>query len=507
MANPATQLGRGEQIVAALMLALANFIVVLDMTIANVSVPHIAGGLAVSPNQGTYVITSYAVAEAIIVPLTGWLSNRFGSVRVFVTSMLMFGICSALCGLSMSIGMLVVFRVFQGLSGGTLMPLSQTLMLRIFPKDKIGGAMALWSMTTLVAPIMGPMLGGYISDNWGWPFIFFINVPIAVMCSGMVWNTLKRHETRIRRTPVDVMGLALLVVWVGALQFMLDKGKELDWFGSPLIVALALVAAIGFVAFLIWELTDEHPAVDVRVFRHRGFTFSTLTICLTFGAFFATAVLTPLWLQTFMGYTATSAGMVMGMNGILAILVAPNVARFVTRVDGRKFVFFGVMWLAGVTLWRSFYTTDADFWQLAFPILIQGVGMPFFFIPLTTIALGDVDEEETASAAGLFNFARSLSGAFATSIFTTLWENNATANHAELVGHIDRFGTTYTQLVNNGMTSQQATVALDNMLQGQAVMLATNHVFQLSVIALVVAAFSIWLAPKPERVSGPMAGH
>jgi DHA2 family multidrug resistance protein len=505
--QPAFKLSPTEQILAAIMLALANFIVVLDMTIANVSVPHIAGGLAVSPSQGTYVITSYAVAEAIIVPLTGWLAGRFGSVRVFVTSMLLFGLCSALCGMANSLEMLVAFRILQGLSGGPLMPMSQALMMRIFPKEKIAGAMALWSMTTLLAPVLGPTLGGYISDNIGWPFIFFINVPIAILCSLMVWRFLKRIETPTTKVRVDAIGLGLLIAWVGALQFMLDKGKELDWFSSPLIVALALISIIGFVAFLIWELTAEHPIVNLRIFRHRGFASGTITISLAFGSFFAINVLVPLWLQSYMGYTATDAGMVMGMNGVLAIFMAPFVARMMGKVDSRKLVFCGVMWLAGVTLWRSFYTTDVTFWQLAGPIMVQGLGMPFFFIPLTSLALSSVLPAETASAAGLFNFIRTLSGAFATSMVTTFWENDANANHAQMVGDLDRYGDTTRTLVASGLTPEQASVQLDHLLMSQAVILANNQIFQVLVLTLMVAACSIWLAPKPTRIAKDPGGH
>ncbi|PZP40097.1 MAG: MFS transporter [Pseudomonas fluorescens] len=501
------KLTRPQQLLAAMMLALANFIVVLDMTIANVSVPHIAGGLAVSPSQGTYVITSYAVAEAIIVPLTGWLAGRFGSVKVFVVSMLMFGICSALCGAATSIEALVFFRILQGLSGGPLMPISQALLIRIFPREKIGGAMALWSMTTLLAPVLGPTLGGYISDNIGWEFIFFINVPIAILCSLLVWRTLAPVETETEKNRIDTVGLTLLIVWVAALQFMLDKGKELDWFASPLIVSLAITSAIGFAAFMIWELTADKPIVDLRIFRHRGFAMGTVTISLAFGSFFALNVLTPLWLQSYMGYTATDAGMVMGMNGMIAIFVAPFVARMLGKVDGRMLVFFGVMWLAGVTFWRSFYTTDVTFWQLAGPILVQGIGMPFFFIPLTNIALSSVQPKETASAAGLFNFVRTLSGAFATSLVTTAWENDANANHAQMVGDLDKYGDVQTTLVASGMTSDQAMVQLDHLLQGQAVMLANNHIFQVLVLCLIAAACSIWFAPKPTRVAKDMGGH
>ena len=267
------------------LLALANFMVVLDMTIANVSVPNIAGALAVSPTQGTWVITSYSVAEAITVPLTGWLALRFGTVRVFCTAMAGFTLFSALCGIAPSLGILVAFRIGQGMCGGPMVPLSQALLLRVFPPEKAPLAIGLWAMTTVVAPVAGPILGGVISDNYHWSWIFFINVPVAAVVAMLSWQTFRSRETATLRRPVDFVGLGLLIVWVGAMQIMLDKGKELDWFGSSTIVGLAVIAVVGFAAFLIWELTAEDPIVDLRIFRHRGFSVGVATLSLTYGAF------------------------------------------------------------------------------------------------------------------------------------------------------------------------------------------------------------------------------
>lgn len=492
----------GQLVTAGLLLAAANFLVVLDTTIANVSVPHIAGGLAVSSNEGTYVITSYAVAEAITVPLTGWLAGRFGTVKVFTVSMLLFGLCSLLCAMSFSLGFLVMGRVFQGLAGGPLMPLSQTLLMRIFPKEKQSAAIGLWSMTTLVAPILGPIVGGYICDNWGWPFIFYINVPIAALCSFAAWEMLKPFETKTLKSRIDFIGLGLLVVWVSALQIMLDEGKNLDWFGSWEITALAVAAAIGFAAFLIWEFTEKHPIVDLRVFRHRGYSASVLTISLAFGAFFSSVVLTPLWLQGYMGYTATWSGFTTAATGCLAVVAAPFAAMLSNKVDSRILVFCGVLWLGLVTLARSFGTTDMTYAQIAFPLLVQGIGMPFFFVPLTGLALASVNPEETASAAGLMSFVRTVSGAFATSIVTTAWDNDASRYKSELAGLAtapDTAGLTGTQ--------EQGVNLLDQMVQSQSIMLATNHIFLLASIAFIFAACAIWLAPKPKRKADTSAAH
>lgn len=485
-------------IVAAIILAMANFLVILDTTIANVSVPNIAGGLAISPSQGTWVITSYAVADAIMVPLTGWLASRFGSVKVFTTSMLGFGICSALCGLSPNLTCLVIFRIAQGLCGGTLIPLSQTLLLRVFPPNKAPQAMGIWSMTTLVAPIMGPILGGVLCDNVGWPSIFYINVPIALAFFFIAGRLLDRFETPTLLAKVDTIGLVLLIVWVGALQIMLDIGKEHDWFQSEEIMLLAILAAVGFAAFLIWELTCENPIVDLRVFRHRGFSSSVLVISLAFGAYFGVVVITPLWLQTNMGYTATWAGYAMATSGVLAVIMAPIVAGQIQKRDARIMVFFGVMWLAFMTFVRAHAASNMDFNQVMIYILLQGFGMPFFFIPLSSLALSSVEPQETASAAGLMSFCRTVSGAFATSIVTTVWSNLASDNRVTLAGQIQG-GDEAAKSIGLPM--------IEKLVDGQSYVMATNQIYHVLTLVFMIAAFSIWFAPKPKRIARGGGGH
>ncbi|MDI1295597.1 MAG: DHA2 family efflux MFS transporter permease subunit, partial [bacterium] len=449
-----SRLSPRQRTLAGLVLALSNLMVVLDLTIANVSVPHIAGNLGISPDQGTWIITSYAVAEAICVPLTGWLAQRFGVVKMFVYSMVGFGLFSLMCGLSVSLTMIVVCRIGQGLCGGPIMPMSQTLLMRIFPPDQRGRAMGLWAMTTLAGPAMGPIVGGYISDNWSWHWIFFINLPIAALCVFAALALLRPVETETAKVPIDKMGLFLLVFWIGCLQVMLDIGRDHDWFNDPLIVMLGVLAVIGFIAFIIWELTEEHPVVDLRVFRHIGFTSGVFTLALCFGAYFSGIVIIPQWLQTSMGYTATWAGIVTAFTAIAALSVAPVAARAMGKVDPRILISASVAWLGVMSLVRTQWTSGSDFWTLAAPQFIQGFAMPFFMIPLTTLTLGSVRPDETASAAGLQNFLRTMAIAIATSLVLTGWGDAQRVSRNELASVLQP-GDTQASLANAGFSAEQ----------------------------------------------------
>lgn len=317
-------LSPSQRLIAAIALAFANFMVILDLTIANVAVPHIASSLGITLEQGTWIITSYAVAEAICVPLTGWMAGRFGSVRTFMASMLGFGAFSFLCGISVSLEMLVICRIGQGIVGAFMMPLSQTLLLKVFPPDKQNYAMGLWAVTTLLAPALGPIFGGYLTDNYSWHWIFLINIPVVLLCLFACWRLVRPLETERSILPVDVIGLVLLIFAVGCLQLVLDLGRTHDWFGDPMIVALTVVSAISFLFFVIWELTEDHPIVDLRVLRHRGLSVSLLALGISFGAYFAGFVIVPQWQQAWLGYTATQAGMSSSFTAIAALLTAPS---------------------------------------------------------------------------------------------------------------------------------------------------------------------------------------
>lgn len=505
---PGPLFGPTAMIIAGMTLALTNFVVVLDLTIANVSIPHIAGALAITPQDGTYVVTSYSVAEAICVPLTGWLVARFGAVRSLIVALAGFGLFSVLCGLSNNIGMLVACRLGQGFAGGPLMPLTQTLLLRVFPEHRRPQATAMWAMTTVTAPIAGPILGGWISDGWSWQWIFFINVPVVALCLTSVVLLLRRVETPTRKDPIDLVGLGLLVVWVGALQVTLDLGREKDWFASPFIWTTSIVAAIGFGAFLIWELTEKHPIVDLKVFRYRGFVAAMIAMSASYGAFFASIVVIPQWLQSSMGYTATNAGYAMAFQGILAVMMAPIVPQFLKRIDARMLVSFGVAWMGFCCLARTQWSTDVGFWSIAIPQLFQGIGMPFFFIAITVISIGAVKPNEIASASGLMNFARTLSGAFMAAISGTMFSNLIVSNHSALSSTLNAPENVIGGLNARGFDPLAARSTLDGLVTLQATALSITQIFGFAAVMFFVAAATVWLSPRPRMApQGAPGGH
>ncbi|HEY2337307.1 MAG TPA: DHA2 family efflux MFS transporter permease subunit [Burkholderiales bacterium] len=492
--------------VASLAVGLATFMNVLDTSIANVSIPAIAGDLGVSPNQGTWVITSFAVANAISVPLTGWLTQRFGQVRLFLATIVLFVAASLLCGLAPSMPMLIFFRVVQGAVAGPMIPLSQTLLLSSYPREKAGVALATFSLTILVAPVVGPLLGGWITDNFAWPWIFYINVPVGLVALGMTWFIYRERETPTVRTPIDGVGLALLVVWVGSLQLMLDQGKDLDWFASPVIVTLAVTTVLGFALFLAWELTDEHPVVDLRLFANRNFSTGTVAIALSYGAYFGSIVLLPLWLQQYMGYTATDAGLVLSPVGLLAIILTPIVGRSSGKVDPRLLATTSLVIFAVVGWMRSRFSSDVDLWTLIVPTVLQGAAISCFFIPLTGLALGDLRQEQIAAASGLNNFLRISAGAFATSIATTLWESRAALHHARLVEHMSAgdpaTAATLESLGRLGLEAPQRYAVLERMVNVQAFTLSALDLFYGSAILLVLLIPLLWLARPPRGAAG-----
>lgn len=480
-------------------LSLATFMQVLDTTIANVSLPTIAGNLGVSNNQSTWVITSFAVSMAIGLPLTGFLTRRFGEVRLFTACTLLFALTSFLCGISQSMGMLILFRALQGAVAGPMYPVTQSLLIGIYPPAKRGMALALLSMVTVVAPIAGPILGGWITDNYSWPWIFFINVPIGIFASMVVANQLRGKVEKTERPRIDYVGLISLIIGVGALQIVLDKGNDEDWFNSTFIILTSIVSAIGIAVFLIWELTDKDPIVDLKLFRHRNFTAGTLAMVLGYAAFFSIALLVPLWLQQNLGYTATWAGYATAPLGVIPVLLTFFVGKYAARMDLRLLASLSFMVMGATCFMRADFFLQIDFYHVAMVQLWQGLGVALFFMPTLTILLSDLKQNEIAAGSGLSTFLRTLGGSFSASITTLLWTRRAVNHHEQLAEHITPYNPASQaamEHLSRGDPQQGASI-LNNMITQQGYQISFNEVFHALGWVFIGLMLVIWLAKPP----------
>jgi len=492
----------GALAILTLALSLATFMLVLDSTIANVAIPTIAGDLGASSSQGTWVITSFGVANAISIPITGWLAKRFGEVRLFLIATLLFVLASWLCGIANSLEMLIVFRVLQGAVAGPIIPLSQSLLLNNYPPEKRGMALAFWSMTIVVAPICGPILGGWISDNIHWGWIFFINVPIGLAVVLISWKILEGRESRISHQPVNTVGLILLALGVGALQLMLDQGRELDWFNSTEIIVLTIIAAIGLIALIIWELTDDNPVVDVSLFKSRNFTVGCVSTSLAFLVYSGTVVLIPLLLQQVYNYTATWAGLAAAPVGLLPILLAPIIGKFGNKIDMRILITVSFMVYALTFYWRAVtFEPEMTFADVALPQFVQGLAVACFFMPLTTITLSGLPPEKMASASSLFNFLRTLAGSIGTSLTTFIWYNREAVHHTQLTEVINPYNPISQQFFQTmgsfGLSEEQTASYLAKQITAQGFIIGANEIFLVSAITFISLVVLIWFAKPP----------
>jgi len=492
-------------------IAFATFMEVLDITIVNVSVPHIAGSLGVSPQEGTWAISSYSLASAIMQPLSGWIGKQFGEVRAFCVSALLFVLCSMLCGVATSMPMLVVGRLLQGAGSGPMVALSLSLLLNNYPNEKKGLALALWAMTVVVAPIFGPILGGYLTDNYSWPWIFFINVPVGVLAIVITWALLRHRESKILKTPIDLVGLVLLVVGVGCLQFMLDNGNDKDWFSSVFITTLAIIAVVCLTFFVAWELTDRHPIVDLHLFSKRNFVVGVAAMSFGMVGFFGINVVYPLWLQTVLGYTASWAGYATAPVGILAFLLSPVIGRNIQRLELRSVVTFAFIVFAGTSYWFATFPDNAAFGQLIWPRFVMGIGIPCFFIPLNQVFLSGLKPQEIASASGVANFCRTIAASISTAVTVTLWQHRGDYHHAVLAEHINGASTGANAYLEGfralGAPASRAWSVIDALVTRQALTLAVNDVFLLCTALFVAMIPIVWLAKPPfGNVAGP-GGH
>jgi DHA2 family multidrug resistance protein len=500
-AAPAGQVGAGPANLALCTagLALASFMQVLDTTIANVSLPTIAGNLGASSQQATWVITSFAVSTAIALPLTGWASRRFGEVKLFVWATVAFSIASLLCGVAQSMGMLVVSRALQGFVAGPMYPITQSLLVSIYPREKRGQALALLAMITVVAPIAGPILGGWITDNYSWEWIFLINVPLGVIAAVIVGGQLRHRVEQIERPKMDYVGLVTLVIGVGCLQLLLDLGNEEDWFASTKIVVLACVAVVALAVFLIWELTDKDPIVDLRLLRHRNFRAGTLAMIVGYAAFFSVALLIPLWLQRDLGYTSIWAGLATAPLGILPIMLAPLLGKYGGKFDMRMLASLAFLVLSITCFLRSGFNLQVNFAHVAGIQLLMGAGVALFFMPVLQILLSDLDGREVASGSGLATFLRTLGGSFAASLTTWLWSRRTQQHHADLTEHIS----VYEPGMHERITAmgqgdlQHGAALLDNMINHQASQMGFNDIFLLLGWVFLAIIVFVWLATPP----------
>ncbi|SER13204.1 MFS transporter, DHA2 family, multidrug resistance protein [Amphritea atlantica] len=487
-----------NRVLCTIGLALATFMQVLDTTIANVALTSITGNLGASGEQGTWVITSFAVCNAIALPLTGWMARRIGEVRLFIGSVFLFIFTSFLCGIATSLPELVFFRALQGFVAGPLYPIAQTLLISIYPPARRGMALALLAMVAVVAPILGPISGGWLTDNYSWPWIFFINLPIGLFAMLVVWSQLGKRPDETKKVPIDYVGLALLVLGVGMLQVVLDKGNDLDWFESDFVLYGAAVAVVSLIAMVIWELTEKHPVINLRLFRHRNFTFGTIALVLGYSAFFGLNLLLPVWLQTQLGYTAVWAGLAAAPIGIVPVILSPVVGRFGHRVDMRLLTSLAFLAMSLSSFARAAFSIDIDYYHIAMVQLGMGLGVALFFMPATTILLSSLSHDEIADGSGLATFLRVLGGSFASSLTTWWWHRQAAVEHALLTEHVTAYSPqTQHYLDLLGGPSLQNYARIERLIEGQAYMISTVDYFALLGWIFLALMAAVWFAKPP----------
>lgn len=491
-------------VLATAAVAMASFMNTLDTTIAIVALPTISGNLSATPSQGSWVITSYAVCLAVILPLSGWITRRFGEVNTFTISVLLFTLTSWLCGLSTSFNQILLFRALQGFAGGLLLPLSQSLLMRLYPPEKHGMALAIWGIATVLAPIMGPVLGGYITDEWGWPWIFYINIPFGCICITLCWILLRPYESVRQKVPVDTTGLLLLLIGVICFQLVLDRGHELDWFSSTPMVVMLVTSILFFLVFLAWERDEPHPMVDLTLFAHRNFLVGTLLISIVYGTFMIMSIIFPIWLQTTQGYTASWAGLIMSPMGIGPLLLMPIIGQRIRQWDTRKVITFGSCFMALAIYMHTQISTDSPPWYFLLIRFSIGIAMPFTFMPLMIIALVGLPNAKLASATGIFNFARMLSGSMGTAVGITLWDERTIYHRSRLAETLSSDSPLYQQtmslLASRLPDPDSALAAIEGAVQIQARTLAMSDINYLCALFMLSVAALAWLLPARAGV-------
>jgi DHA2 family multidrug resistance protein len=498
--------------IVAISVMFATFLEVLDTTVVNVSLPHIAGSLSATPEEATWTLTSYLVANAIVLPMTGFLAGYFGRKRLLMLAVTGFTLSSFLCGIAPSLSMLVVFRLIQGLTGGVLQPMSQAIMLEAFPVEQRGKGMAFWGLGIVVAPILGPVLGGWLTDNFSWRWVFYINLPIGIasllMTKAFIFDPPYLRKPRGR---VDVVGIGLLVLGIGALQFVLDKGQQEDWFDSSMIVALTAISATALLMFIIHAFSSSDPVLDLRVLKDRTYaTGVTLMTVLGF-VLFGSLVMLPLFLQTVLGYPSYQAGTAMAPRGFGAFLAMPLVGILMSKLDPRKMVMSGLA-IAGVTLFMlSSINLQAGYWDIFWPQFIQGLSMGLLFVPLSTISMNSISREKMGNATSLFSLMRNLGAGIGIAGVATMVSRSTTAHAAQMTEHLNPYSDTARHMFEGtrslflshgsslGVATQQALAALSGMIRRQAAMVAFVDVTRLLGVIFLAAIPLVLIMRRPGR--------
>lgn len=490
---------------------LSTFMEVLDTTVVNVSLPHIAGSLSATVEESTWALTSYLVANAVVLPLTGWLANYFGRKRLLLASTTGFAVASLLCGLAPSLPLLIFFRIVQGACGGGLQPLSQAVLLETFPAEQRGKAMGFWGLGIVVAPMLGPVLGGWLTDAYSWRWVFFINVPIGI-ASIILTRLFIFDPTYIKRSAarIDSWGIGMLAVGVGALQIILDKGQEEDWFASNWITVLAVVSAVALVLFIIRELMVKHPVVNLRVFKERTFAAGVFLITVLGVVLYGSLVLLPIFLQTLLGYPALQAGIAMAPRGFGSFIAMPIIGILVARLDPRKLLAVGLVMGSFSLFWLSRMNLNVGYWDVAWPQLVQGIALGLLFVPLTTVSMDPIPIHEMGNATSLFNLMRNIGGSMGIAAVTTTLSRRQQMHISRLGESISVYDPGTQRMLagmRDGLAAQgmdlntaahRSVAALFGMVQQQAAMLSFDETFRLLSILFVVMLPLVLLMKRPR---------
>jgi DHA2 family multidrug resistance protein len=505
-------------IAAAVMLP--TFMEVLDTSIASVALPHIAGSLSATTDEATWVLTSYLVANAIILPASGWFSMRFGRRNFLLFCIVLFTIASFACGAATSLGFILIARAIQGAGGGALQPLSQAILLESFPPAKRGSAMAIFALGVVVAPVLGPTLGGWLTDTYSWRWAFYINIPIGVAAVLMIYKFVvdPPYIQNAKPTRFDSIGLGLLAVWLGALQIICDKGQEDDWFSAMWVRWAVAILIAGFVAFLVREFTARQPIVNLKVFKNRNFAVGSLLIGLFGAVIYGIITILPLFYQTLMGYTAMAAGFAVSPRGIGAILVMPAIGILTSRLDNRWLIAFGFGLYAFTAMWMATLTLQMSQWSLVWPVILSGVASGLVFVPLSTTAMGTLKNEQIGNASGLYNLLRNVGGSVGISVVNTVISRHTQSHRSDLahdISHRPAFQhslSVYKGLMTAHVTSNTAThrayAMIQNSLDQQATVYAYVDDLRYMALLCVLCAPIIFVVKKVKAKKGTApAGH